>query len=144
MGWELRSLHSFFKYIYGSATLEREAGMTAAGWVNKDAGERIGGIPTTLNDALQLSEKKEQSKELLLLTNLRDALFVSSEIDKSHQSIFFCAFMCRWDYFVVDCDLVSPVGSQHEIVTLIKRVLRITAVEFTMFQRWCNSSSNQF
>ena len=47
-------------------------------------------------------------------------------------------------FFAVDCDLVSPVGSQHEIVTLIKRVLRLTAIDFSMFERWCNSSSNQF
>ena len=89
----------FFKYIYGSATLEREAGMTAAGWVNKDAGDRIGGIPTTLNDALQLSEKNEQSKELLLITSVRDALFVSSEIDKSRQTIFFVHF-CVAGFFL--------------------------------------------
>ena len=62
--------------------------MTAAGWVNKDAGDCIGGIPTTLNDALQLSEKNNQSKELLLITSVSDALFVSSEIDKSHQNFF--------------------------------------------------------
>ena len=37
--------------------------MTVAGWRNKDASERIGGIPTTMIDALQLSEKEDHTAE---------------------------------------------------------------------------------
>ena len=86
MGIKITS--QFFKYIYGSATLEREAGMTAAGWRNKDAGDRIGGIPTTLIDALQLSEEKDHSEETILLIKVRDAFFASSDIEESHLNIF--------------------------------------------------------
>lgn len=144
VGWELRSLHSFFKYIYGSATLEKEAGMTAAGWRNKDAGDRIGGIPTTLTDALQLSDKNDHFNERILLTSLRDAFFAGSGIEESLQNIFFCSFLCRWNFFEMDCVLVSSPGKQHEIITLVRRVLRLTDVNDDMFDRWCKSSSNQF
>lgn len=88
VGWELRSLQSFFKYIHGSTTLERDAGITATGWRNKDAGDCIGGIPSTLIDALQLSDKNNQPNEKILLIRVRDAFFASSGIEESHLTIF--------------------------------------------------------
>ena len=72
--------------------------MTAAGWRNKDAGDRIGGIPTTLIDALQLSEEKDHSEETILLIKVRNAFFMHSDIEESHLNIFFSSFMCRWKF----------------------------------------------
>ena len=61
--------------------------MKAAGWRNKIAGDSIGGIPTAMKDAIQLSEKEERSKESNLLIKVRDAFFVGSDIDESHLNI---------------------------------------------------------
>ena len=52
--------------------------------------------------------------------------------------------MCRWQFFTVDCVLVPSTKKQHEIVTMVQRILRLTNVDYAMFERWCKSSSNQF
>ena len=67
--------------------------MTAAGWRNKDAMERIGGIPTTVIDALQLSEEEDHSAEKMLLESVIDGFFVGSTIEQTHLNIF-CVHYC--------------------------------------------------
>ena len=118
--------------------------MTAAGWRNKDATERIGGIPTTMIDALQLSKKEDHTAEKILMESVIDGFFVGSTIEQTHLNIFFCSLMCRWQFFIVDCELVSSSDSQHVIVTMVKRILRVKKVDYNLFLKWCKSSSVQF
>ena len=117
--------------------------MTAAGWRNKDVGERIGEIPTTLIDALQLSEKKVQPAAKKMLLSVIDGYFVSSSIGKSHLNIFLFLDVSL-AIFIVDCELVSSTGTQHEIVTTVQCILRLKNIDYVLFLKWCKSSSDQF
>jgi hypothetical protein len=140
-GWEVRTLHTLFDYVVGTAKMSRAATKNQNRWHFQGTdGNIIGGYPPEIKDIVIECEK---------IRNFMMTLFCGGHnLDTLVLELCFAAFLRFYDKFVEDI-MKEPRGKyvnpfNHPYVASVQRARLVNGVSEETFDAWKKSVQEGF